>query len=338
MDNGSLQKEQALKFKRIVGQNNLKRRKRRTSSFLGTDIVNQKSPRSLAASSNYSSSEEIPLTGSSLDTTISGDWGQLHSWNIDLDICEKDISNGFSQENIVDTEALFDNRDWEHSIWAEDGVFIGQDVIPSEASRISQHSNMIVTPRPTPITSTLPNSQDLDHAVLQEGVHQGAFGASTAEWSLSSYPTPVQSLSANKVLKEPPMLPDDPENSVLRREIEDDLLMRYLDEVFYIQYPFYNFPNKRSRGWLFSSIRCTRSVYYATLALSQRYIQSTTDISSRSRLSNKSNYNEMSLREMESIKGISSSSSDVSDITFVLQILFYEVRHIFVFYHFQCLF
>ena len=328
MDNGPLQKEQALRIKRIVGQNNPKRRKRRSQHspslpFPDMDTAYDKSAGSIAASSSYSSSEEVPPTGSNLATAVSADWSQLHDWNTDLDICENYISNEFPQENIFNTESLFGNLDWDNSIWVDDGSLSGQDLIPSEPSTVSQHSDILLTPTTNTLTSQ--NCSILDHTTYQEGPHQGAIGASEAKWPSSSHTTLAQSLSANQYIKEYDMVSSYPEDSVMPRDMEDDLLMHYLDEVFYIQYPFYNFPNKQSRGWLLSSIKRTRSAYHATLALSQRHLQSTAEISLRSRLHNKPSYNIMALQEMEVTMDKSSSSREPASITCVLQVIFYEV-------------
>jgi hypothetical protein len=57
-------------------------------------------------------------------------------------------------------------------------------------------------------------------------------------------------------------------------DTEDALFMYYLDEVFYIQYPFFHCQKKQGRGWLFAILRRVKSVYHAALALSERQILS----------------------------------------------------------------
>lgn len=50
--------------------------------------------------------------------------------------------------------------------------------------------------------------------------------------------------------------------------------MYYLDEVFFIQHPFFRNQEKQGRGWLFAILRRVKSVYHAALALSERLILS----------------------------------------------------------------
>jgi hypothetical protein len=55
----------------------------------------------------------------------------------------------------------------------------------------------------------------------------------------------------------------------------DALFMHYLDEVFYVQYPFYHSQGRQGRGWLFSILRRVKSAYYGALALSERHLLAT---------------------------------------------------------------
>lgn len=48
------------------------------------------------------------------------------------------------------------------------------------------------------------------------------------------------------------------------------LFMHYLDQVFYVQFPFYDFSaGLRNRGWLYTLLTEDQPIYHATLALSQ---------------------------------------------------------------------
>ncbi|KAF1836435.1 hypothetical protein BDW02DRAFT_546039 [Decorospora gaudefroyi] len=56
-------------------------------------------------------------------------------------------------------------------------------------------------------------------------------------------------------------------------DTEDSLFMHYLDQIFYIQYPFYHFQNRQGRGWVLAILRRTNSAYHAALALSERHLR-----------------------------------------------------------------
>jgi hypothetical protein len=60
--------------------------------------------------------------------------------------------------------------------------------------------------------------------------------------------------------------------SISSMNTEDTLFMHYLDQVFYIQYPFYHFQNRQGRGWVLAILRRAKSAYHATLALSERHL------------------------------------------------------------------
>jgi len=55
---------------------------------------------------------------------------------------------------------------------------------------------------------------------------------------------------------------------------EADLMMHYLDHVFYIQFRFYKPAVSRGRGWLLSLLTCTKPLYHAALSLSAFHRQS----------------------------------------------------------------
>ncbi|KAH6675756.1 fungal-specific transcription factor domain-containing protein [Halenospora varia] len=125
-------------------------------------------------------------------------------------------------------------------------------------------------------------------------------------------------------------------SSILCRNTEDTLFMHYLDEVFYIQYPFYD-SSKGGRGWLFSILRRVKSAYYAALALSEHYRHSTLSqhnniASSPVLLRAKNRYYDLALQEMQLSLAQSSMWSgttviirSIETLTSILQLLYWEL-------------
>ena len=118
---------------------------------------------------------------------------------------------------------------------------------------------------------------------------------------------------------------------------EDELFMHYLDQVFYVQYPFYHSSNRQGRGWLFSILRRVKSAYYASLALSEYYQQSklprqSSISSSPNPSAAKGRYYDLALQEMrlslaqsDTWSGTLSVIRSVETLTSILQLLFWEV-------------
>ncbi len=324
MDNGQLQKEQALRIKRIVGQNNHRRRKSRILHstclpFPGMDIMDNKTLEAPTSSLDISSAD-IPPDISAFNETVLGDWSQFNSWSTDLD-----ISSIIPEEAPLGTELTFDQLGWENGILIGDGSFDGHDPLRSGTSQVSQYSDSVFSPSIN--ISTLQTSGEVANTTLQDGMHRGVTNFSVPETSSIKYPQHGQRPSAIGAMSESPTFSINLEDATSQNEKEDNLLMHYLDEVFHIQFPFYNIPNRRSRSWLFSTIRRTRSVYHATLALSQYLLRSTADTSVSPMLSSNRNHYEMAHREFEVTRGETRQSSTLPRVTCMLQILFYDVHH-----------
>lgn len=132
--------------------------------------------------------------------------------------------------------------------------------------------------------------------------------------------------------------PGDTMKSTLCGDVEDTLFMYYLDEVFHIQYPFYQSSKRLGRGWLFSILRRVKSAYHASLALSEYHLYLT-----RSHYSNicnvsynlraKGGHYDLALQEMQLClaqshiwSGTTGLIRSVEALTAILQLLFWEVR------------
>jgi hypothetical protein len=329
MDNGPLQREKALSIKRILSQNKYKGRKehiRRTSSSL-PDLHEETSSASIAPS-NYHS-KEVPSNGADWSTEMMGEGFNSQTWN--MDFFDMDYSATSSQDNLCTSKSFSNNRHWENDIFVNNHLSSRHDSMPSSVPGGSQ--DLEATSNRTQNMSTVQKDGEQSACgISQNEMHLQAIGVSAADLLGSDPPTHVQGLSANEVVKEYPMFPTYPGQSVLGEEIDDDLFMYYLDEVFYDQYPFYNSHCKQSRGWLYSVLKRARSVYYATLALSERHIQSTVESAVLPTLSKKSNYHALACREMElstreaSWSGTACQDRSVEGITCILQLLFFEVR------------
>jgi hypothetical protein len=143
----------------------------------------------------------------------------------------------------------------------------------------------------------------------------------------------IQKSSTSGALEHHASWPADSGSSILYGDTEDILFMDYLDHVFYIQYPFYHLSTRQGRGWLFSILRRVKSVYHASLALSEYHHYSTVlrNISIASLRANDRHYG-LALREMQLSIAQSNTWSGtpglirtVETLTCILQLLFWEV-------------
>jgi hypothetical protein len=349
MDSGPLQREQALKVKRVVSQNNSHRRRRRmlrTSSplqeiNLEMEFIHEELSSTSEAPSNYSADRaQLHGTGWDVETLGSGsfDGTAAQIWNMDLDVdlefLGEDVSGAPSQENTFAAELLFSSPRWANTGRFDDKLTGRGGEGPSAVHKQSEDTGSKSTP--TPKTYNLQKGSGEHRSVtsekaILEGV-KNVSGIDSAEWSWSSKITSGPAVKSGTATKDDSILGDYPENLVLREEKEDVLFMHYLDEVFYTQYPFYNSSLKQSRGWLFSTLKRVKSVYLATLALSECHMQSASENPMPPTQSNKNHYYEMALAQIElkvkrfsSLGGRSSLVHGIESLTCVLQILFYEV-------------
>lgn len=121
-------------------------------------------------------------------------------------------------------------------------------------------------------------------------------------------------------------------------EMEDALLMHYLDEVFHILYPFYRCSGQ-GRGWLLTVLRRDRIACYATLALSgyHRYFNVSnynTDTPSSVLFQTANTYYNLALhgtrlriKESSAWGGTTALDSGTETLFAILQLLCWELFH-----------
>lgn len=143
------------------------------------------------------------------------------------------------------------------------------------------------------------------------------------------YAPPVTSAASTTLATWPHSAKEEPDE-----EAEDVIFMHFLDQVFYLQYPYYQSRDGRERGWLFSVLRRVKPAYYATLAQSERHFLATVPhnkgiANSLAQRQTGTTYYDLAIQGMRCIMaGVSSNISLVHSIealTSLLQLLFLEV-------------
>ncbi|KAM0666268.1 hypothetical protein ACQRIU_004123 [Beauveria bassiana] len=126
---------------------------------------------------------------------------------------------------------------------------------------------------------------------------------------------------------------DTSEEEVPEEEAEDVIFMHFLDQVFYLQYPYYLSRDGRERGWLFSILRRVKPAYYATLAQSERHFLATVPhingiANSLARRRAGTTYYELAIHGMRyimaGVNGRTSLVQSIEALTSLLQLLFLE--------------
>jgi hypothetical protein len=119
---------------------------------------------------------------------------------------------------------------------------------------------------------------------------------------------------------------------------EDTLFMHYLDQVFYIQYPFYCFHNRQGRGWVLAILRRARSAYHAALALSERHLlpvplDKGDTTASLIQLRTQNGHYNLAIQELQRMirdsctsTGLAAVKPSLEVLMTLLQIFFFEVR------------
>ena len=340
MDSGPLQKAQALKVKNAVSRNNFHRKKRRSECpdserSADMDIAQEGMSSNSEGHSNYSTDRAHPYgTGWDIEVQANGPSDEPQFWNMDLDMnfFDKNICMGVSEENLLATESYFNIPRWANEKEADDELasHCGQKVLPLPVYRHYDGAGSKST-----ITAVSPNHQsagEQPYFAPEDGMHTGENNAARIGWPRSSRTTPGPLVNHTHAVKEASVFDVSSREPLLRQDKEDMLLLYYLDEVFYAQYPLYNAPNKRFRNWLFSIIRRVPSVYHATLALSECHLESTIENYTTTKKKGDKDYYTLALQEVElkvkecsSLSGGAQLVNSLESLACILQILSYEV-------------
>ena len=323
MDNGDLQKSHALKLKQIVGQNNHKRRKsqalRSTSlPFPGMNVIENKVPSPTALPMTVSSLDDNTYV-STVDDTFSIDWSQVDSWPTELDLPSADL-----REQPSDGELNFAQITRDVDALAGDILFDGEETNTSSTSRLSQYPDSIFSASIS--NSTMQAGKAAPGAFIETEKCSGTSPFSIFEPSPGmNYPVYDTRLARVETIQRSSPLSANFEEAELRSKLEESLFIHYLDDVFNIQFSFYNVPKKRSRGWIFSIFKRSRLVYHATLALSQYSLRSAGHESMLRRFPKWRNHHEIACSESESAFGEMKGSNIIARGIGILQMLFYEI-------------
>ena len=289
MDNGTLQQDQALKFKRMIRQNKLRRESQNQSS-MGRTLRNQGMEPSLSLNVN----KNLP-TGCTVILSLNSTSTQhIDRWDNDIPqdqlLCQLSETNTASSpdpiwtapwnlDDRIATDSLFGQTDYTPEYKSIQSEGLGHDsFLPTTsgtASFLAPNLPIIGNINPT-LSDIVP--QDGSHATA-DGETLNTSGDMTSSVSRHEHHFHMEPTSSNRPGSEPtsgifgqlkprPGVP----KLILGVEVDDALFMHYLDEVFYIQFPFYHSSGKQGRGWLYSMLRRDKSSYHAALAVSERHL------------------------------------------------------------------
>jgi len=339
MDNGALQQEQAAKIKHIVRQTSRSRRRRWT--------VN-----SDALSLEGGSSQALSLSAS-VDGLLDG-WGD-----------DQTQSNIFPGVGVTDATSL-DETMWTN-LFENDSLASQALLSPNGITELSKSSLIVDWERPLLSTGSAETIFDSSSESVDGRQCEGIWDDSETRDDLLTSDGTAWTSSSDKE----DFLESRSESAthyqihpVTRRqkdaltagisgqqimalaglnqlasggETEDMLFMHYLDQVFYIQYPFFDAHEKQKRGWLLSILKGVKSAYHASLALSEHHLLSVQFRNSETttsfmKLRSKDSHYYLANQEMELIFGGSSRWDEsirrvrsLECLACILQLLFLEV-------------
>lgn len=356
MDNGALQKEKALEFKRIVSYTKWKKGKQ---SLLHT-ICHSSQDRDAHNNQDRTSQlnlNEAQTTAASNPTKIQ--IAQSHC------LISEDRTGGESTEP--------ERTSYVEQIWnapPHDGIISSDSVCfrnPGNYAPISLYPKDVSPPYGPGISATdlaAEQMSDIDWVDVapQEVLELTTNGRDNLHrsdglmWNMAQYTTlTVPTVTApdycmNSLNTSPLGQTSALDNPTLRyatpikinpdSQKEDTLFMHYLDDVFYTQNAFYNPADKYKRAWLFSVIKQVKPAYYATLALSERDLLISSmpqaqdiDIASLTeRLRAKDSYYDLAVQGLKSYLDEAQTLQDQSDLvrcveglTSILQVVYWEV-------------
>ena len=330
MDNGIMQRDQVSKVRDAVSRTRSKKGSRQQltnqppqalddgMSFLSTESVS--SPSAPSPNPDYQhfftcTQDESPYPASSIESNSSIDpaWGLWPSNHISV----MDSLFDLESYNVTPTTPQSEYpRQHLLSPRPSEGMLASETTLPMLHEAIEMSSG--IAPQEE---IQFPNDET------------GCFTLNTFQGSASHYDRCYPQESTSYDLVGPPS-----QVSILNESTEDTLFMYYLDQVFYVQYPFYHSKKRQGRGWLFSVLRRVKSAYHAALALSERHLLSAlarnNDMTtSLVQLRTQNGHYDLANQETQSmVNKICSSSGraglvhSLEVLTSLIQLLFCEVR------------
>lgn len=341
MDKGVLEREQALKVKRIISQTKSRKRQRqlpRTPAHLpstveGTSMMQGGAsplhqPQFHISERDINTSHEESWSGSFYDTTLQTAFFGSQRGTPLLKQRMSDVATDISNAYTESTSRLFESSERVSALMpAASGVHESNG---RSCLEVCRENGDLETNVEVLVSSSERKSSSFygDSYLSRESIFSKQVGSSSFLQTNCS--------STSGAMRHHTSWPVTVNESISRGYIEDTLFMYYLDKVFYIQYPFYHSSNHQGKGWLFSIHRRVKSAYYAALALSEYHQLSTLPQQSGHCLShlreNCRNY-DLALREMRCNLAQShtwgkalSLFRAVETLTCILQLLFWEIR------------
>ena len=324
MDRGPLQKEAAHRMKSIVS--------RKRSSPQDPEPAPHKPSRS-GSDSGYGTSPSLP------------DQKALKSPNLEHEFMIDDLDIDIPTFNEEDTRG---NNSYDNQAW--NAGFLAAPV----SANFDSLANIALLPDPLLFspTSTIPLAQpQLDPMIIDSltrdtgnidvAAAMARFQQTGVNQLWPDMTTPVQQDCFNMSARQSISTPQtsfhkqrysssgltSPVNGQIPAIVDDDLLMDYLDRVFYIYCPFYTSKQQQSRGWLLSALRREGASYHAALALTELHRPK------RLLTNEQGSHHRLALQEVQeglarlgTIAGGASSVDRIGLLIALLHLLFYEVR------------
>ncbi|PWY87259.1 C6 transcription factor [Aspergillus sclerotioniger CBS 115572] len=333
MDNGALQNEQASKFRQMVSQ--ARSRKRRQKLLLST----RSSGRNPAYPFFNAAQEEFH------DLPRESDLAAFNALACSAPIQHHPIPTTeapsiFSDEDFAVSPLFSKNMEWAQNSSSPASSVEGLLLTPSLHGL---HEPGIVwggmvSPEDLGLATSKTTLSDLDDLMWSASLDSPHFQEATLPTDHGNgKPTSDMHALAAATCGQAILWPMSPSDSAMGERAEDELLMHYLDRVFYIQYPFFHSRDRRGRGWLLSILRRVKPAYYASLALSERDLLSTSlsrdEITTRlTQLRAKDGYYDMALQGMQRIMAGSFGwhapthlANSLEGLISILQLLFWEI-------------
>ncbi|GKZ19208.1 hypothetical protein AbraIFM66951_008042 [Aspergillus brasiliensis] len=349
MDNGNLQNEQASKFRQMVSQ--ARSKKRRQKLLLSTRPSARTTGKGLHMSSKGPALRSITLVYPFFNVAP----GEMQRLTQDSNVAAIDpctLAGSTVPLNQLPTPegtSVFPEEDY--ATFSKHMEWIQNPSSPSSSVEGLLTPNVLEMHEPGIAWGDLVTSDDFGLAMSKsalsdlddlmwsaslESPHLQK-GPSLSPDPISLQPTSGMHMLAAATCGQTISWPMTPLGPIPGSRPEDELLMHYLDRVFYIQYPFYHTQDRQGRGWLLSLLRRIEPAYYASLALSELDLLSTSlsknELPARlAQLRIKDGYYDLALQGMQRIMADSFSWNTQSQFTHsleglisILQLLFWEI-------------